>query len=339
MHITYSSMAFDFFKRKGEIDTPKSPEMPKKSKKTIERALVAGTFLLNTGCSYSGLTVGQEAEKWSTVVSTDFKYDFVDNKTTENLEQIKKTKEFQRINDTIQRQGLSVDPLDLAAIFVHDKKDNAWKPMIKLSAWKSGTYTIGIVNPIRKLKEYGIGIEEFGEAIIATNRFLSEITGLTVVASLKPADTFMSIQGVKPLGEAFSVGESVHDDHVGDVVDNKGKYIDVLLKNAFKDIPGGFSSLIPESRKKVLKFVIGHEELHHLAFPSHIFGKNRSLMGAELPIKTEEVMYQGKKQYRAILPPDWPTTEKDPMSIICRGGIFPLFKDDIMKGRIEKLKK
>lgn len=332
-------MAFDFFKRKGEIDTSKSPEMPKKRKKTIERALVAGTFLLNTGCSYSGLTVGQEMEKISTNISTRLKYDFVDNKTTENLEQIKKTKEFQRINDTIQKQGLSVDPLDLAAIFVYDKKDSTWRPMIKLSAWKSGTYTIGIVNPMRKLKEYGIGIEEFGEAIIATNRFLSEITGLTVIASLKSADTFMSIQGIESFGEAFFVGENVHDDHIGDVVDSKGKYINILLKDAFKDIPGGFSSLVPESRKEVLKLVIAHEELHLLAFPSHIFGKNRSLMGTELPIETEEVTYQGKKQYRAILPSNWPTTEKDPMSIICRGGLFPLFKDDIMKGRIEKLKK
>ncbi|GEM_PF-2020455 len=332
-------MTFDFFNRGRETDKSQLLDVPKRKKKTIERALVAGTFLLNTGCSVSPLTVEQEAEKLSSSISVDKKYNFIEDKTIDDLENIKKTKEFQRINDTIQKQGLSIDPIDLAAIFVREKKDGAWKPMIKLSAWRSGTYTIGIQNPIKKLKEYGVSVEEFGEAVIASNALLSKITGLTVIASLKPADTFMTIQDVSPLGTAFSAGESTHDDHVGDVVDNQGKYIDILLKNIFKGIPGGFLSLLRESRKEVLELVIAHEELHQLAFPSHIPGKELSLMNAELSMTTEEVTYQGKKQYRAIWPSGKPSLEQDPVSIICRGGLFPLFKEDIMKERIKSIKK
>lgn len=333
-------MALDFFKRKGEIDISKSPDIPKKRKKTIERALVAGTFLLNTGCSSSQFTVGEEMEKWSSAISSSLKYDSIEKKTKDDLENIKKTKEFQLISETIQKQGLLIDPEDLAALFVRDKKDNAWKPMLKLSAWKSGTYSTGIRDPIRKLEEYGISVKEFGEAVIASNVLLSKMTGLVVTASLKPSDTFLAIQGVDPLGEAFNAGESTHDDHVGDVMDNQGKYIDILLRNACKDIPGGFSSLVPESKKELLKRIIAHEELHQLAFPSHISGNGRSLMNAELPpMRTEEIVYQGKKQYHIIWPSGIPILEQDPASIICRGGLFPLFKEDIMKERIKWTKK
>jgi hypothetical protein len=165
------------------------------------------------------------------------------------------------------------------------------------------------------------------------------MTGLTVIASLKPSDTFITIQAIEPLGEAFTGGESAHDDHVGDVIDNQGKYIDILLKNTLTDIPGGFSGLVRESRKELLGLIIAHEELHQLAFPGHIPGEMRSLMNTEIPLTTEEIDYQGKKQRRLIWPLGKPALERDPASIICRGGIFPLFKDDIMKERMEKLPK
>jgi len=313
------------------------PETQKKKKKSLESALVAGTFLFNTGCSFSGLTIGQETEKLSSAAAAGIKYDFAEQKTNDDIEHIKKTKEFQRINETIQKQGLSIDPSDLAAIFVRERIDGVWKPMIKLSAWKGGTYSVGIRDPIQKLKEYGVDTDEFAEAIIASTNLLEKMTGLTVIASLKPSDTFMTVQGVEVLGEAFTGGESTHDDHVGDVVDNGGKYIDILLKNTLKDIPGGFSGLVRESRKELLGLVIAHEELHQLAFPGHIPGDARSLMNAKIPLSTEEIEYQGKKQRRIIWPLGKPTLERDPASIICRGGIFPLFKEDIIKGRSEKL--
>lgn len=331
-------MVFDFFKKKEEVVAPAIPDAPKKKK--IERALVTGTFLLNTGCSFSGLTIGQEAERLVSAISADMNYSSPENKTVDQLEEIKKTPEFQRIHETIQKQGHSIDPIDLAAIFTFDKKSGIWKPMIKLSAWRSGDYKIGIRDPIKKLREYGIRTEDFAEAVIATNGLLSKMTGLTVTATLKPADTYMTIQRVEAWGAAAPAGDRAHDDRVGDVVDNQGKYIEILLKNILKDIPGGFSSLASESKKEILVFLIAHETLHHLAFPGHIPGNGRSLMNAAFPpMKTEEIIYQGKKQYRILWPFGKPTLEQDPASIICRTGLFSLFKEGILDERVKKTKK
>ena len=54
---------------------------------------------------------------------------------------------------------------------------------------------------------------------------------------------------------------------------------------------------------------------------------------------TEEITYQGKKQYHIVWPSGIPTLEQDPASIICRGGLFPLFKEGIIKERVRRIKK